>query len=160
MREATLGRGIAALGLKLDQGQRKTLLAYLQLLEKWNQHYNLTAIRDPRAMIVKHILDSLSICSYLQGLRVLHRIQDYRPASLFDTVVTRAFAKLADFVVLAGPLCQPGGCLLAMKGGFPEEELRALPAAFKVIDVSALSVPEIAAQRHLVRLRPKRAGED
>lgn len=37
------------------------LLAYLALLAQWNQAYNLTAIRDPREMLVKHLLDSLAV---------------------------------------------------------------------------------------------------
>lgn len=90
---------------------------------------------------------------------VCDRIQAYRSAYLFDTVVTRAFAKLADFAALAGHLCKPEGYLLAMKGVFPGEELEALPGVFEVVDVHALSVPNIRAQRHLVRLRPSRIGE-
>ncbi len=47
------------------------LTDYLMLLEKWNQVYNLTSIRNPNQMIPKHILDSLSISPYLQGTRIL-----------------------------------------------------------------------------------------
>lgn len=47
------------------------LTDYLLLLEKWNQVYNLTSIRNPNQMIPKHILDSLSISPYLQGTRML-----------------------------------------------------------------------------------------
>ena len=47
------------------------LTGYLLLLEKWNQVYNLTSIRNPNQMIPKHILDSLSISPYLQGTRIL-----------------------------------------------------------------------------------------
>lgn len=84
---------------------------------------------------------------------VSERAQAYRPPLLFDTVITRAFAKLADFATLAGPLCKPGGSLLAMKGAFPREEIEALSTAFRVIAVHALSVPGIHAQRHLVRIK-------
>ena len=41
------------------------LLDYLALLERWNQAYNLTAIRDPREMVGKHLLDSLAMHSYV-----------------------------------------------------------------------------------------------
>ena len=47
------------------------LLAFLVLLSKWNKVYNLTAIRDPEAMITHHLLDSLSVSTLLSGQRVL-----------------------------------------------------------------------------------------
>lgn len=47
------------------------LTDYLLLIESWNRIYNLTSIRNPSQMIPKHILDSLSISSYLQGTRIL-----------------------------------------------------------------------------------------
>lgn len=49
----------------------ETIVAYLQLLHKWNKAYNLTAVRDPQEMVTRHILDSLSIASYLKGTRIL-----------------------------------------------------------------------------------------
>jgi 16S rRNA (guanine527-N7)-methyltransferase len=68
---ATLAQGIAALGLPLDAAQQERLLAYLALLVKWNQAYNLTAIRQPLEMVTKHLLDSLAVQPYLYGTRVL-----------------------------------------------------------------------------------------
>lgn len=47
------------------------LLNYLSLLHKWNQAYNLTAIRDMKAMVTKHLLDSLAILPWLHGSRIL-----------------------------------------------------------------------------------------
>lgn len=47
------------------------LVAYLELLQNWNRVYNLTAIRDPQAMVLLHILDSLAINPYLQGNRLI-----------------------------------------------------------------------------------------
>lgn len=69
--ENILEKGLLLLGVELDQSQVKVLLAYLRLLEKWNQHYNLTAIKNSKEMISKHVLDSLSIESYLEGRRIL-----------------------------------------------------------------------------------------
>ncbi|CAB3778833.1 16S rRNA (guanine(527)-N(7))-methyltransferase RsmG [Pararobbsia alpina] len=62
-----LGDGIAALGLELNARQRQQLLDYVALLGKWNAVYNLTAIRDPRQMVIQHILDSLAIVPHLVG---------------------------------------------------------------------------------------------
>lgn len=46
-------------------------MSYVHLLDKWNKVYNLTAVRDPHEMVVRHLLDSLSVLPYLQGERVL-----------------------------------------------------------------------------------------
>lgn len=60
--QGQLHEGIARLGLvDLPVGTEEKLLAYLALLVKWNAAYNLTAVRDPQQMLVKHLLDSLSI---------------------------------------------------------------------------------------------------
>jgi 16S rRNA (guanine527-N7)-methyltransferase len=47
------------------------LVRYLQELEKWNQAYNLTAVRDPVDMVPRHLLDALSVNFYLHGKRIL-----------------------------------------------------------------------------------------
>jgi 16S rRNA (guanine527-N7)-methyltransferase len=63
-----LHEGIARLQLTgLPQGTEERLLAYLALLMKWNGAYNLTAVREPEQMLVKHLLDSLSILPQVRG---------------------------------------------------------------------------------------------
>ncbi|RZI59089.1 MAG: 16S rRNA (guanine(527)-N(7))-methyltransferase RsmG [Rubrivivax sp.] len=49
------------LGLGLTDEQLDRLIAYLGLLSKWNKVYNLTAVRDPEAMLTQHLVDSLSL---------------------------------------------------------------------------------------------------
>ncbi len=63
--------GVERLGLPLPNGSVVRLAAYLALLERWNRAYNLTAVRDPDAMVVRHLLDSLSILPWIEGPRVL-----------------------------------------------------------------------------------------
>lgn len=63
--EIQLRSGIAQLGLSLDDHQIGLLLEYLELLMKWNKHYNLTAISDPKKMLSYHLLDSLSISKHI-----------------------------------------------------------------------------------------------
>lgn len=58
-------------GVRLDSSQVDKLLAYLQLLIKWNKTYNLTAIREPDDMLNRHLIDSLSIAPYVEGDHVL-----------------------------------------------------------------------------------------
>ena len=65
----TLESGLRELGL--DTALAEPLLAYLGLLARWNATYNLTAIRDPREMLVKHLLDSLAMHAHLDGIESL-----------------------------------------------------------------------------------------
>jgi len=64
-----LRAGTDALGLTLQQTQHDQLIEYLYLLEKWNQIYNLTAIRELPKMLSYHLLDSLSIIPRLANCR-------------------------------------------------------------------------------------------
>ncbi len=66
-----LQRGCDALGLELDPGQRELMLAYLELLLKWNSAYNLTAVRVPAQMVTRHLLDSLAIAPRLCGQNLI-----------------------------------------------------------------------------------------
>jgi 16S rRNA (guanine527-N7)-methyltransferase len=59
--------GISDLGLELDDAAIERLLAYVELLERWNAAYNLTAVRDPAEMVTRHLLDSLAILPHVQG---------------------------------------------------------------------------------------------
>lgn len=63
-----LESGLAELGL--DRALAPRLLDYLALLERWNRTYNLTAIRDPREMLVKHLLDSLAMARFVERGRL------------------------------------------------------------------------------------------
>lgn len=64
---AALGAGAQALSLELDERQIDRLLAYLDLLLKWNRVYNLTALRDPADMLTHHVLDSLALIAPLRA---------------------------------------------------------------------------------------------
>lgn len=57
------------LNLNCSSLQLEKLLKYLELLQRWNKAFNLTAIRDPLQMVRLHLLDSLAIHPYVQGLK-------------------------------------------------------------------------------------------
>jgi 16S rRNA (guanine527-N7)-methyltransferase len=199
--EAALDRGLAELGLELPVGARERLLDYVALLVKWNRTYNLTAIRDPLAMVAHHLLDSLAVLPHLPLARTGARLADagsgaglpgiplalarpqwrvalaessqkkaaflrqaaielalenvevhegrveaWRPATLFDVVISRAFAALTEFLALCRHLVAPSGVLAAMTGAAPAE----LGPECSLI---RLRVPTLDAQRHLVLCR-------
>ena len=201
---AILGEGLQQLGITLSTEVQTTLLQFIALLGKWNRAYNLTAVREPAAMVTRHLLDSLAVLPYVQGPRVLDvgsgaglpgiplalalpavafalldsngkktrfltqavaelrltnvtvvqsRIEDYHPPHAFDSVVTRAFAAVAEVVAVTGHLCAPQGQLLLMKGTYPEQELTQLPATFELESAVRLHVPGLDAERHVLRIR-------
>lgn len=63
--------GLSQLNLNLSAEKKSQLIVYLQLLQKWNKTYNLTAITDFEKMISHHLLDSLSIAPYLTGENIV-----------------------------------------------------------------------------------------
>ncbi|MGE5468178.1 MAG: 16S rRNA (guanine(527)-N(7))-methyltransferase RsmG [Ignavibacteria bacterium] len=63
-----LEAGIRTLGLAVPGGATERLLAYLGLMAKWNRIYNLTAVRDEADMVTHHLLDSLAVLPYLDGI--------------------------------------------------------------------------------------------
>lgn len=62
---------LAQANISLPDQQKAQLVKLVELLHKWNKAYNLTSVRDPEEMLVKHILDSLVVSPYLQGERFI-----------------------------------------------------------------------------------------
>ncbi len=83
---------------------------------------------------------------------VATRVEDYVPKIPFDVAISRAFAPLPTFVAGARHLVGAGGCLVALKGVHPGEELAALPAGVRVAALPVLHVPGVDGERHLVML--------
>jgi 16S rRNA (guanine527-N7)-methyltransferase len=58
---------LAQTDIVLSDKQQQQLVGYVELLDKWNKAYNLTSVRDPKEMMVKHIMDSLVVAPHLTG---------------------------------------------------------------------------------------------
>ena len=194
--------GVSELHLALDDAAIGRLLDYVELLQRWNAAYNLTAVRDPAEMVTRHLLDSLAILPHVGGatladlgsgaglpgiplaiaapereillvdsngkkarflreavrkLGLAHtRVAENRVENVegtFECITARAFASLGEMLAWGGHLLAPDGRWLALKGRYPQDELAALPAGFRVEEVVALRVPGLDAERHLVVLR-------
>lgn len=76
--EPELNKGLSDLGLTLSGRQVAQLLDYLALIEKWTQVYNLTAVREPAAMLTQHLLDSLAVMSPLASQVEAHTLKQLR----------------------------------------------------------------------------------
>jgi 16S rRNA (guanine527-N7)-methyltransferase len=199
-----LTNGCDALGLDIDSKDVARLCSYIDMLEKWNRAYNLTAIRDTGSMITYHLLDSLAVLPWIRPGRLLdvgtgaglpgiplaitrpeysftlldsngkktrfllqvlavlglknvsvvqQRVEHVVDTTGFDMVLSRAFASLSDMVVATEHVLAEGGYWLAMKGIYPASELEQLPPGIKIQRVEAITVPHLAAQRHLVILQ-------
>jgi 16S rRNA (guanine527-N7)-methyltransferase len=202
MSTIALAAGLAELGIALPADTQQKLLAFRDLLLKWNKTYNLTALRDPEQAISHHLLDSLAILPYVGAGSLLDvgsggglpgiPLAIARPelsVSMVDTVQkkatflqqasielglknvavhharveemqgqyaqisSRAFAEIGLFIDLTRHLLAPSGRWLAMKGQRPDDELKALPADIAVEAIVPLTVPGLAAERHLIILR-------
>jgi 16S rRNA (guanine527-N7)-methyltransferase len=81
---------------------------------------------------------------------VTERVEKYLPKEKFDAAISRAFAGLGDFIESAGHLVRERGQMLAMKGLYPRDEIARVAPPFRIVDVHALRVPGLDAQRHLV----------
>ncbi|MDH3286174.1 MAG: 16S rRNA (guanine(527)-N(7))-methyltransferase RsmG [Betaproteobacteria bacterium] len=68
---AQLAEGVAQLGLSLPPQTQQQLFDYLALLDKWNQVYNLTAVRDPSDMVSQHLLDCLAVAPHVSAVTIL-----------------------------------------------------------------------------------------
>ena len=202
-----LESGLRRLGL--EAALSAPLLDYLALLARWNATYNLTAIRDPHEMLVKHLLDSLAMQPFVRELASLadlgtgpglpgiplaiatpslqvtlvesngkkarflreavrrlalgnahvveSRIEAFQPERPFDAITARALATLPLILQLGGHLLGEDCRLLAMKGALPAEEIAALPPGWALQAAHPLTVPGLAAERHLLDIRRVRA---
>jgi 16S rRNA (guanine527-N7)-methyltransferase len=89
----------------------------------------------------------------LSNVRVVHqRVEEYSANPLFDSLISRSFSTLIDFLNQSRHLVKEGGQVLAMKGIYPLTELQELSSPFKLVEVQPLKVPQLNAERHVVDL--------
>lgn len=83
------------------------------------------------------------------------RVEQHAMAGQYDHVISRAFASLQDMINWTLPLPKEDGNFLAMKGVYPDQEIKELPSSVIVDTVHNLTVPHVDAERHLVVMKRK-----
>ena len=68
---AQLKTYLAEIKMSATELQQTQLVGFVEMLDKWNKAYNLTSVRDPQQMLIRHVMDSLSIYPYLEGQRFI-----------------------------------------------------------------------------------------
>ena len=71
MLAAQLDSYLAEANIQASAKQKQQLIEFIALLSKWNKAYNLTSVRDPQLMLIRHIMDSLVVSPHLQGERFI-----------------------------------------------------------------------------------------
>ncbi|OFC71662.1 16S rRNA (guanine(527)-N(7))-methyltransferase RsmG [Alteromonas confluentis] len=64
-------QGSESLSLTLTEQQAEKLVGYVERIDKWNKAYNLTSVREPEQMMVKHILDSIAVAPFIDGKTII-----------------------------------------------------------------------------------------
>ena len=200
--------GMQTMSIPYTTAQIDRLLAYLDLMDRWNKAYNLTAIRGRDNWVIRHLLDSLAVLPLLRAHRgidvgtgaglpgiplaimrpdtpialldsngkktrflfqakmqlglsnltiVESRVEQYQPTELYDAVVSRAFASLADMVQVCEHLLSPGGSFFAMKAATVDSEITDMKKAthdrFSVTAIHELAIPGLNESRSVVEVK-------
>ena len=194
-------KGLAYFDIEASDAQVALLNDYLNLLNKWNKAYNLTAVRNINDMLERHLIDSFSIIPFIEGKRFIDvgtgpglpgiplailfpersfhlldsngkktrflqqaklelslnnitvinkRVESVEIDPAFDGVLSRAFTTIEDMLEKCDQLCAPTGIFYAMKGVWPEDELKNVT---KPYTVHPLNWPTNNSERHLVAIK-------
>ena len=193
----------------LEEIQMQQIQKFVDMLVHWNEAFNLTAVRSVEEILVKHVLDSLSVrehVSYplldvgtgggfpgvvlaivapersitlldsngkkvrflkqcvhelrLDRVHVVHsRIESIKKEQ-FPCIVSRAYASLDLMAHSCQHVLSPDGEMVAMKGKYPENELRALPDDIIAVDIKRVEVPFLQEERHIVRMKIRHRGSE
>jgi len=81
------------------------------------------------------------------------RVEAYQTTQRFDAITSRAFTSLSDMVEKTAHLLEENGRFYAMKGQYPDEELRVLPKHYNVVASHRLQVPGVDVERHLIEIK-------
>jgi 16S rRNA (guanine527-N7)-methyltransferase len=97
---------------------------------------------------VQHMILSLQLTNVIAACA---RVESYHSETLFDLIVSRAFASLSEFIFVSQHLCKPEGKLVAMKGALLDgKEITDCPKNCTIEQIEPVTVPLLSASRSLV----------
>ena len=106
------------------------------------------ALVDSNGKKTRFLREAVRVLSLANARVEQTRVEDLQ--GQYDCITARAFAALGDILTWGGHLLAPDGVCVAMKGVIDQEELRDLPAGFRVEEIVPLAVPGLGAARHAV----------
>lgn len=113
---------------------------------------------DGTAKKIRFVTHAVRVLGLKNVQALHHRVESLAGGTPFDTLLARAVSSLPALAQLALPLTRAGTRLIAYKGQRPDAEIAALPAPWRVLEVRAIKVPGLAAERCLVVLEAGPAG--
>ncbi len=114
-----------------------------------DRHFCLLDSNPKKIQFLEKVIQQMS----LRNVHIAHRsVEEFHVEPLFESVISRSFNTLGDFLKLSEHLVKPNGQILAMKGVYPLTELQDLKANFKLVEVHPLKIPALSAERHVVEL--------
>jgi len=119
-------------------------------------HWNVTCVDavEKKTVFIQQVTRKIGIQNVMAQHARIESLARTHPAARYQLAVSRAFAALKDFAVLAGPLVAADGALAAMKGKVPDAEIAAVACEtdWRIAAVEPLTVPQLNAQRCLIWL--------
>ena len=113
------------------------------------RHFTLVDAVGKKIRFVSHVCRQLE----LANVQAVHaRVQALTPAVAFDTILARAYAGLPALIADVQHLAGAEARVVALKGMYPQEELAALPAGWRLEHAASPQIPGLHATRHLLRL--------
>jgi len=114
-----------------------------------SRHFTLIDSSGKKLRFVAHAVRTLALANVTP---LEARTETLRPEVPFDSVTARAFAPLPELLAQVAPLCGPATRVLAMKGKWPEEELKRLPPPWRLVASRPLTIPGLDEARCLLVL--------
>ncbi|MFZ0219374.1 MAG: 16S rRNA (guanine(527)-N(7))-methyltransferase RsmG [Candidatus Aquirickettsiella sp.] len=134
----------------LDVGTGAGLPGIPLALTHPHYHFTLLDSNGKKTRFLTHVLQTLMITN----IDIIPlRVEKYHPDHCFDSVVSRAFSQLNEFLHKTKHLCCENAIFLAMKGQYPIEEINVLDTKFKLVETKALQIAGLDEKRHLLIIR-------
>jgi len=133
----------------LDVGTGAGLPGLLLALARPDWQFSLLDSNAKKTRFITQVVIELGLSNVTV---VCQRVEQWQTPQRFNSILSRAYSDLETFYQQTSTLCAAGGCLLALKGKLPEDELNALQKRGLQSATQVLNVPDLHEKRHLIKL--------